>query len=322
MNDTQAIRAHARGLTHLAHQRGRRLNYIVESFLNNYASWDNLQTAFDSTSPRHIPISDSHCISPDILNTPAEDGAPISAFIEMLRMGLLDISTAMFYRHAVLLATLGACPDAGSDWVTINGIVSHMFLWEYLPRHDFSSFDTVCIFTMRLCLDAIFPTHNLSDSTTQSIIVSILRGLVKSDLDPIWINCPQALLWIALTIGPLAQGRAREWFRGLLKQVHQATSIWTAEEAVAVLTGRFVIAPSLISGAELFWMEMMFDDRDDREPTALVLDFNSTDENIDTNPDVPQRPYFHPRNRPCLWRKHLEGFKQYREKRVASYLDE
>lgn len=321
MNDLQAIEAHVRGLLLLACRRGGKLNFIVESFLDNAPAWNFCQTELDVIPPEPDPECDPYHAFGNTSPPAASRNVDRSGFTEMLRKGLLDKSTARYYRHSVLLATLGRFPDTGSDWVTINSIAAHFFLGDHLPRHSFSCFDTICICIMRTCLHGIFPSHDFNDPSLQHVIMSILRGLVQTDLDPVWAKCPQALLWIALTIGPLAQGRAREWFRGLLREAHEATSVWTAEEAVAILNDRFVIAPSMIAGAELFWMEMIFD-TDNHQRSALALNVDEIDKESDVDLDAPRQPYFHPRNSHCMWRKHLEDFRQYRERRFISYLDE
>ena len=174
----------------------------------------------------------------------------------MLRKGLINTSVAPFFRQAVLLAKLGKVAETGADWLSVNAIISHMCLEEFLPSQTLTYLETACVKTARLVLDGVLrPSHSLRDPTVQEIVNSILRILIPLDLSAVWDACPQALLWISLALGPLAHGYARQWFRELLQQARRAAFISTAKDAMALLTDRFVMAHSLAWAAEEFWAE-------------------------------------------------------------------
>ena len=78
--------------------------------------------------------------------------------------------------------------------------------------------------------------------------------LLRVDIERLLHECPEAMLWICLVIGPFAKGETRNWFFDLLMQARQVLSAHDLQEALLdYAENQFLWTRAFDEGAEQFW---------------------------------------------------------------------
>ncbi|KAI9719492.1 MAG: hypothetical protein M1828_006199 [Chrysothrix sp. TS-e1954] len=82
----------------------------------------------------------------------------------------------------------------------------------------------------------------------------VKEQMLLVDIDRLIVDCPQAVLWICLVVGPFAKGASRDYFASLLTQARGALVIGSCQEALQQYAAQqFLWTRSLDYEAEQLW---------------------------------------------------------------------
>ena len=177
-------------------------------------------------------------------------------FYGLIDMNILSQSMSDFVGQVLEWNKIGEL--ARADRLSAAGAASHAWIDGSSRLEAKTQFDTACMYAMRLCLYlSAWLDWNHSCSAVRSMLSAVHDGLQNSDIQMFLLQCPDALLWMAMLAGPYAEGDQRPFFEGLMMKARDASGMHEFDHALALVSEKYLWTPTMTPAAETFFWDGM-----------------------------------------------------------------
>ena len=250
MNDVGTFHAHARGLSLLMKQR--RADRLVKP-----TSYDHAPDPQSSQSEWHnVPSPNAYIGAfPEPRIPCATMAYKQVAFSEMVNKGLVSSEFARAQHYNIVINRIAAF--ARSDWIL--ALVASQHIWTDGGEPKWPPLEMACQGTLRLCMHInVWPVACKPCTIALNRAAAMRHYLRQINLDMLFFQCPNLLVWIALVCGPHAVGYARRWWSYVLQKAQSLSNLNTFKDALALFEKQYAWSSAGTLAAEVFWVATVF----------------------------------------------------------------